>query len=248
MTNSYVSAGTLLLIAALTLSGCATEAAGTSSTTASPAPTESVTPLPSVPTVTTTPTTPAAEATRPAPDFLVVSTEGVGPLVIGSPVPAAPAASAVVAWDADYCVGADRPDVVAGGPFAGAWVPRYAKTATATSGTRFPFEMVTKGSKKDAPVTMIYVWSPLMSTTQGIHPGSTVTELTSAYGADATVKHFPMSDVYTVTGPTGRISFEVATKADTAGATLVGTVVWMTAYDVATEPFAMAGTDAGSLC
>ena len=99
-----------LCLVALMLAGC----------TATPAPTPHST--------TSGPPSSRPAATRPDLGDLVIGPDGLGPLVIGQPVPAQPAGVAIVHYVADYCVinlGDGANGLAPGQPWAGAWISAY---------------------------------------------------------------------------------------------------------------------------
>jgi hypothetical protein len=148
--------GVLLVGAVAGCAGTGTVADETNTTVATPVASSALTPPSATPTVSPT-LTPTLE---PSPlDDVVLSTEGLGPIAIGEPMPAA--ASDLVEWDADYC--------------GGGWVP--AIPATAENGWDF---FPISGESKKSPVTLIEVFSPRFQTADGIGTGSTVDALLDA--------------------------------------------------------------------
>lgn len=169
-----VVAGSLLL------SGCAGEKPAE---IAEPAPivTESPSPTP----------TPTPEPTKPALDELVLTTEGLGYLVIGQPVPSIDASLAIVEYDPAYCE--SQP---------GAWRPTYPTTAD----QREMFNVQTDAEIESGSVSTIAVYQNGVVTAQGIHVGSTSDEVLAAYSSFDYEEQMDVNFVqYGINGSAGRL-------------------------------------------
>jgi hypothetical protein len=229
ITRSGLRALVVVAAVALALTGCA-PATTSADPTASPS---SVTP------------TPSPVATKPTLAQLVVSPDRLGYLVPGQPVPTEPAATAIVTYDATKCVDAVT-GVAAGSPGAGAWLPNY-PDGDSSIGSRVPFDV---GAAEDAstPIFVIEIWSPELKTAQDIGVGSTVAQLTAAYGSDLTVDRADNSDVYVLGGTTSKLLFEVAKVDSGLPAEQIGTVVWMRIVPTSDSALHIANSDAAGPC
>jgi hypothetical protein len=223
------------LLAVLALAGCAPAVA-----TPTAAPTVAQTP-------SATPT-PVATPTKPDEADLVVTPDGIAPLVIGQLVPEQPTDVAVMVWDASYCADPTI-GVKPGDPTAGAWVANYPKDSTGYL-AGLPFEVVTLNHARTAPIAGMLVTSTNLATPEGIHVGSTLAELKAAYPALKTGPHSSISDVFSIDGSAGTLIFEVANglTARYWPAERVGTVLWMRIVPLGTEVDAIAGTDGLIIC
>jgi hypothetical protein len=97
---------------------------------------------------------------------------------------------------------------------------------------------------------VLWIWSKNMRTVDGLGIGSRVADLVAAYGDRAVVDHGVTSDLYTVQGTHGELSFEVADQDPDAGwpADQVGTVVWMMVQSAGSAPVHIANSDGGGAC
>ncbi|MGV8883998.1 MAG: hypothetical protein ACOH1T_00220 [Microbacteriaceae bacterium] len=189
---------------------------------------------PTPPPVAETPAeTPAPEPTKPALDELVLSANGLGPLVIGEAPPVTGPELDVAIFDDDFCA-----DDVANGFITdpGKWVANYP-----TSGTEypeFPFSILVE----DGVLTNLYETSPLIHTAGGVGVGSTVAELRAAH-PDAVRISKDYIDLYVIAGENGQLVFEVGTEGS------IGYdpgVIWIAHVIPADEtPYAYANSDAG---
>ena len=228
-----------------------------SSTTATPKPSVSSTASPTSPSPSSTPppatpepsTAPGATL-QPLASF-VVTTEGFGPIEVGSAVPEDASGSAIVTWDPAYCTGDSG--LVAGEPYAGAWAPNYPETESPALGTRRAFDVITADGVRDAAVRSINLWSPEASSGEGIRAGSTIDELLAAYPTFDEVQVGPVSTVYAINGSAGRLLFEVGTVPETGD--LAGywgdannTVLWLRVVASGMPAAGIAGGDASGPC
>jgi hypothetical protein len=221
------------LLAVLALAGCAPAVA-----TPTAAPTVAQTP-------SATPT-PVATPTQPTLAQLVVSPDGIGPLLINEPVPSESGPTAVVTWDANKCT-ANSPD-----SYRGAWLANYPETGELEISNSDRAVFTFESEQKDSPITFIAVWSNELKTANGVGIGSTSAQLTAAYGSALTVTHGQTSDLYSLRGTQGTLVFEVPTAVDTSrfhvwSSADLGSVIWMYLYagdDAATS--LLANQQAGS--
>ncbi len=224
----------LVLLASCSMSPSTPDAAPSTvaSDPATPAPTQT-------PSVAPTPTTQA----KPTLDQLVVSPDGLGPILIGKTVTSQPDAAAVVTWNATLC---SKP---AGAQYAGGWVPNYPTVKTIFQPSIFPFTFAS--AKKTSPVTFILVWSKDLRTAAGIGVGSTVADITSAYGSVDQVVHAATTDLYVIKGSRGQLVIEVASKYEKGlsswSKSAVGTVQWMQ-IATSSKPVSIANSDVGGSC
>lgn len=194
--------------------------------------------------------TPTPDANTP-PDLssLTLTTEGLGSLVVGSPVPDQESPASLVTWDADYCAGLPTPD----GNWAGAFVPVYPQAESPALGERDAFVTVTAEGNTTSRIMLLRVQTPEVLTAENIGVGSTREELLAAYPSfDATTTE-QISDTYAVDGDAGRLVFEVAKKTSAPFENywepeLIDTVLWVSVFPIETPPVAVAGGDGGSPC
>jgi hypothetical protein len=173
----------LLVVSALVLTGCTPPAEETAPSASSSA---SVTPTP-------TPTV-EAPAVKPTLARLVLSPEGLGPIVIGEPIAVEPVDVAVAVFDDTFCDFGDSSD-------HGGWKPNYDLTADG----HWPFLPEGAAVVTD-PVTSITVQSNEIRTAQGLGLGSTNAQLAAQYGDIAPVESFGYLG-YSVPGTRGQLVF-----------------------------------------
>jgi len=174
--------------------------------------------------------TPTPEPTKPALGELVLSPDGLGPLVIGAAPPVADPALDVLIYDEDYCADVD------GAPSAGKWIPNYEPALSEQSPE--PFSVYVP---EDA-VSQIAIGSADIVTAEGVGLGSTRDEVIAAY-PDAAVTELLGTDLYVVTGENGRLVFEVGAPGQTDYA--VDEVVFVRVLNLTDELHGWAYTDAG---
>ena len=217
----------------LLLSACDPSGGGGSTTTPTADPTDSESPTPVV-------TKTADPAVKLAVNDLILSPEGLGPLVIGSPPPATDASLDIAILDPDYCA-AYAADY---GVPAGKWIPNYEPALSSEDGGD-PFALLVQ----DGVLAGLDVRSAQPHTAAGIHVGSSLADLTAAYpgGFDTMYNHADISDVYAVDGTHGRILFEVPkdTGDDYWLPSDLGTVLFIHVTELSQPVFGVAGSDAG---
>lgn len=183
--------------------------------------------------------TPVATGTpAPAPSeggAAQITDTGVGDLVVGKPV----AGGAFVAWDADAC-----------------WDGRGAYVADGDDAVGAKsFATTTVDYKKSSPVDNIIVYSPSISTAEGIHPGSTRAELEAAYPDFSAVyktdKRDLTTDLYVLENDVAQTVFEVVHAGSGDGfnpAIKDETVAWIIVEDASHKAHSIAGGDAAGPC
>jgi hypothetical protein len=182
---------------------------------------------------------------------LVVSPDGLGALTIGNPVPVDGVGSLLVEWEPNYCEGLGG--AVEGGPYAGAWQSAYPLAVSAAVGEREPFGVITGDGLREGAVSAINVWSPELTTAEGIHAGSTTDELRAAYPSFDEVNQGQASTVYAINGANSRLLFEVG-ETDPAGGLAdywgdqSNTVLWMRVVPSTAPAGGTAGGDGGGPC
>jgi hypothetical protein len=162
---------------------------------------------------------------------LVLSPDGLGPLVIGSPVPVEPASTAVVVWNPTYCGG------------TGAWLPNYPDGPLGPNGdpTGIPFYFAV-GHKTD-DLKYINVDSTQIKTSAGISIGSTRQQVLAAYPRFDAIVAGPVTDLYEINGPNAKLVIEVERTGgdpDYANRVALMEVNWL-----GSAPGSLYGNDAG---
>lgn len=216
-------------IVALVLAGCASPESPADDPTSN-------TPSRSTATPSSASPTPSAvapegdEAAEPLPAFedLVISTAGLGPLVIGVPPESNPGA-AMIRWSPDEC--ADMGD---GDP--GRWVTTY---PGADGGYPTAVEVT------DSGVVWIDVLQAGPRTAEGVGIGTDLATLQATYPNLVAGTPGPVSNVWWLAGPDGYLVFE--TQGDKDGLQLAGTaeqVILMRVLSPTADPdFATANSD-----
>jgi hypothetical protein len=174
--------------------------------------------------------TPPAVATQPTLGDLVLSADGLGPLVIGEAPPVTDPALDVLIFDEDYCADVD------GAPSPGKWIPNYEPALSDFSSE--PFSVYVP----EDVLEQIAIDSGDIVTAEGIGLGSTRDEILAAY-PDAVLTENMNTDLYVLTGDNGRLVFEVGAEGQTEYA--VGEVVFLRVLNLTDELFGWANTDAG---
>ena len=154
-----------------------------------------------------------------------MSPDGIGPLLIGEPVPDEPKAQAVAVWDAKKCYRSSATAKV-GDPAVGGWTANYPLVSVGAFSSP-GFSVYTVGDVEDGDIHSLWVESPKLTTAEGISIGSTLAEVRAAYPSpDHVITSNRYADLYVLDGTVGRMTIEVAKK-NTAGlwtADQVGTV------------------------
>ncbi len=196
-------------------------------------------PASSVPSQTPTPTPTPTPTTRPTLAQLVLSPDGLGDLVMGQPVPSDAPAVSPVKYSPNLCEGTTY-DPIPG------WIANYPGR---------PFSLTTTKETRTGAVGLIFVASPRIETSSAIHVGSTLAELTAAYGTPDRIIHANASDLYVIKGTHGQLAFDVAKQITfgpkktpywTAGE--VGTVQSITVVPTTATPISYVGIDAPGGC
>ena len=177
------------IVAAGLLVGCAPSTSGPA------APIDST----SSPSAEIPPPAPAPTPTpvKPALDGLVLTTEGLGNLAIGAPVPDVAQPLALVAFYPEY--GCYQPN--------GAWLSTYESPPLLTT-----FVIRTENFEPSAEIDWILVKSPLIKSDRGIGAGDSRDAVLAAYPeAQQLPDSHPYVDLYSVTGTRGMLLFEIST-------------------------------------
>ena len=124
-----------------------------------------------------TPTTPADPAATSALAGLVLSPEGIGPIVYGEPVPAFDPNTEPVVWDETFCDWSAELRAEGYVEHPG-WKANYPMSAT----TPFIVELG-GGDEPSSPVDRITIWSAEIRTADDLGIGSALADLQDAYGA-----------------------------------------------------------------
>ncbi|HEY5231898.1 MAG TPA: hypothetical protein VIJ11_13530 [Galbitalea sp.] len=179
--------------------------------------------------------TPAPPRSTLAPTVapFALTADGLGPLRVGAPVPDDGTAPGVVEFTPLTCTAeAD----------GGAWVPTDRDQK---------FIVLTVGAHRSGAITSIGDFSSDISTAKGIHVGSSVDAVRSAY-PDATVMSNNSTDIYVVNGTLGHLIIEVTGSAS-AQAGMWPAAQQNLVYDMRAEPLgdavhSVANTDAYGVC
>ncbi|MCU1421116.1 MAG: hypothetical protein JWN36_767 [Microbacteriaceae bacterium] len=156
-------------------------------------------------------------AGKPTLGDLVISPDGLGPLVMGEPVPSQSADLAIVRFDPALCketIEQSGATFVPGAAGTGGWVTTYSDPHA--------FYLFTSGADASGPVTFVgaSAWesgtSPIHTAT-GIHPGSSTEELKAAYSSFDSVTSYDFTDIYAIKGERGVMVFEVSPHTDRSG-------------------------------
>jgi hypothetical protein len=201
--SSLVPVGTFatLAFAAVALAGCGPSGGTTPGTTPSTSP--SATPVASYTVTISTSATPSPAATavdpHPALADLVITTSGLLPLTIGQAIVGNPG-EAMVEWNATAC------DPAFTDPSAlGRWQATYPEIPD--RGRPFLVD-----GEMDGVLRRIDVNSPILSTPEGIHVGSPVTDLVAAYPALTTgTSGWDAIHVHWIQDARGTVVFETDT-------------------------------------
>ncbi len=177
--------------------------------------------------------TAAPDPSKPELGDLTLSTEGLGELQFGSTPPSDNPSVNLVTFDENACEAEGLP---------GIWKSTYPDIDEGYGPTA-PFGV----QVKDNGVTRIDVNTAQIFTDTGIHIGSSLDEVLGVYsgGPDQVVNHADVSDVYVIKGTKGQLQFEVAVNRvpDYWDASVIDTVVFLSAIDITSEPFGVAATD-----
>lgn len=163
------------------------------SQTPSPTPPPVPDPTPTPPVATNEPEPPPPS--KPALEELTLSTRGLGELRLGAPVPEQDETAGIVRDDPDGCAKLGKTMV------GEAWVPRYSTAA---------FEIFNDyPSVKSGDILAINVRSPRISTTKGIHIGSTKEDLYEAYDNVFVLSEGALETYYAVKDDWGMLVFTI---------------------------------------
>jgi len=209
-------------IAALVLSGCATD-----TPELVPVETPSVTPEPT----TTTPPV----GSKPVAADLVLTTEGLGELHLGEAPPTSNPSTDLVTYSPDACAGT-------GSPTADLWIANFPEVDEGF-GPQAPFAIQVTGDV----LTRVDVNSSEIITDQGLSLGSSLDAVLGTYpgGPDEVVNHADVSDVYVFLGTTGKLMFEVAVDRIPGywDAAALNTVVHLSSISIDLPAYGVAATD-----
>jgi hypothetical protein len=172
---------------------------------------------------------------------LVVSPDGLGPLVIGQPID-----PAVATFDPQGCRTEENQDVLPeGDPGWAAYLPNYAKQPVDVLGYTYDLYPFEPHHSEDGSLWWLRIRSGDLRTAEGIGLGSGVDDLLAAY-PDAQLYDFGGSDVYVIADEDSRLVFEVAGD-DSLGAP-IGTVWDVRVEPLDWEPMSIAFGDGGAFC
>ncbi|MGB3414831.1 MAG: hypothetical protein WBA28_08970 [Microbacteriaceae bacterium] len=166
-------------------------------------------------TTSTTPTTTTPEptpTTKPTLNELVVSTSGLGDLLIGGNAESLAASTELIYWDAEYCV---RPDGETTEANPGRWATTYDDARSFYGDLATPFFV----DAHDGIIHRIDIFGEDISDAKGIHIGSTRDQLLAAHPGMTVSYEGPLSDVYFKSDSAGTLAFEVTRHDD-------GVVYW----------------------
>lgn len=176
-------------------------------------------PVPAVVPTSTPPSTPTPTETprvlpivKPSIDELELSTEGLGHLEVGSPVISSVGPGAMVTVDLDACPGRE--------PSSADWNSQYPGD---------PFEVVTAHPDNGSDILAVSITSKSISTTEGIHIGSTYDELWAAYDKVVGVGFSATEGFYAVEGSRGMLIFAVPLPGEEPDGVQPETVTFMQA-------------------
>jgi hypothetical protein len=205
LTRSVLALGTVLA-----LSGCGGQG-GAAPPASTPAATDVVTTAPSV-TATPTPSPSTAPGVtldaHPALGDLVISTSGLGPLLVGSP-PAGNPGAGMIAWVPGACPGSDP---------SGRWsASGYPDDLNYLAEPAAPFRL----AADDSSVSRVDVMGSSPATATGVHIGSPLTDLQAAYPDLLGPYEGATSRVWWVQDAAGTLAFE--TQGDSGGLRPAGT-------------------------
>ena len=208
-----ISRAAVLVVLAVSLAGCASEAPPE---VAEPAPIETPTPTP--------------EPTKPALSELVLTTDGLGYLVTGAPIPEVDSDLAMVSLEPDYCLDST-------GAEGDYWISTY---PGGDDGSFYLQEL-------DGDLYRIFVTSPEILTEEGIGIGSSEAEVIAAYPNATLVTSNPFVSMYVVEGDLGRLTIEIPVD-DDGSVDAEGSVEFLTSMSLASEPWTVSNTGAGATC
>lgn len=225
MTRVRLGVGSVLV--AVLLTGCFPN---------DPAPTPTPTEAVATPTAIPTP-----EPTKPEMSQLVLSADGLGPLLLGQAPPVTSPDLDILVFDDDFCVGEEGPD---GEVPPGLWVTNYPEVSDGfygNPGRAFSVQVL------DGLVERIDVKSAQIVTPEGIRIGSSAAEVVAAY-PDALSPTWDggVTDLYVVEGSAGRLLIEVSTDdriADYWNSDQVDRVLQISAWSRDIDPRGVAGSD-----
>jgi hypothetical protein len=225
-------AAVVVLVAGLALTSCSSVALEASG---APVESEAMVPAP-------TPT----QATRPAVADLHLTSDGLGTLRMGGPLPDTDdPATAMVAWDPERCVNADY-GIGADDPLAGGWAPHAAydldQDQDQDQGLRSAFQV----QGEAGTLVRLDVYHPGIQTEGGVQVGDPEAAVLAAHPDAEVVVETPMSRLYQVHGTRGDLNIEV--KVEGAGfegywAGSEGTVLVLRLTPTGSDPTPVAGGD-----
>jgi hypothetical protein len=248
MIKALVSAS-LGVVLVLSIAGCTPEpnaapGASLSASPSAPASTEQSSTEPSD----------AESAIRPSISDLIVTPTGIGPLVVGAPVPSEIPEAALLVWNPTYCLDGAAAPADPEQPYAGAWQTNYAESPLAYGdGTGEPFNLITADGLQTGAIAQMMVRGSEVSTEEGVAPGATRAALEAAYPSFDSIVRGETSDVYVIRGADGgALWFEVANEAP-AGSEywdegIVEKVLWISIMPADVEPRARSGGDSAGPC
>jgi hypothetical protein len=156
----------------------------------------------STPTPTPTPTPTRDSVVRPELSELIISPDGLGPILIGRAYSASDPATDLLVWDDTFCGFAETDPSYAAYDY-GNWVNTYGGDGH----MQFLAEVTYFDGTPESPIIRITTFNPLIRTEDGLGIGSTRAELIEAYGDELVQSPDDAYFPYVVHGRSGQLVF-----------------------------------------